>query len=170
MSLGLLFLEFKDAVKERDGTRILRCWKYFLLLFHASGHTNYRLEALYLLTQYYYVLTPRLAEQMLWGQFVNYEGKKGHNVSADLHMECMNRLCKDAVAHLGANITPQAIVKVGKALGGLKEILNHYDKHMGIIICSSHKRRSDNEDLKKVVAELLENKVFMAVPGRKLPN
>ena len=45
LSLGLLFLEFKDAVKEGDGTRVLRCWKYFLLLFHASGHTNYCLEA-----------------------------------------------------------------------------------------------------------------------------
>ena len=167
LSLGLLFLEFKDAVKEGDGTRVLRCWKYFLLLFHASGHSNYGLEALYFLTQYNFVLPPRLAEQMIWGRFVNYEGKKGHNVSADLHMEHMNRLCKDSVSHLGANKTPQAIVKVGKALGGLKAILNHYDKLMGINTCSSHTRRSDNEDLKKVVAELIENKVFVADPGRK---
>ena len=67
LSLGLLFLEFKDAVKEGDGTRVLRCWKYFLLLFHASGHSNYGLEALYFLTQYNFVLPPRLAEQMIWG-------------------------------------------------------------------------------------------------------
>ena len=31
MSLGLLLLELKDAIREGDGTRILRCWKYFCI-------------------------------------------------------------------------------------------------------------------------------------------
>lgn len=30
LALGMLFLEFKDAIREGDGTRVLRCWKYFL--------------------------------------------------------------------------------------------------------------------------------------------
>ena len=29
LSLGLLLLEFKDAIREGDGSRVLRCWKYF---------------------------------------------------------------------------------------------------------------------------------------------
>jgi len=35
ISLGLLLMEFNDAIREGDGTRILRCWKFFLLLFKA---------------------------------------------------------------------------------------------------------------------------------------
>ena len=30
-------MEFVDAVREGDGKRILRCWRYFLLLFKATG-------------------------------------------------------------------------------------------------------------------------------------
>ena len=33
LSLGLLFMEFKDAIREGDGERIIRCWRYFLPLF-----------------------------------------------------------------------------------------------------------------------------------------
>ena len=90
----MLFLEFKDAIREGDGTRVLCCWKYFMLVFRASGHTNYCLEAFNLFVQYYYTLTPRLAEQMLWGRFINNEGKMGHNISCDLHMEHLNRTIK----------------------------------------------------------------------------
>ena len=52
LSLGLLYLEFKDAIREGDGDRILRVWQHFLLLFKASNRTNYSVEALILLSQY----------------------------------------------------------------------------------------------------------------------
>eukprot|EP00731_Ephydatia_muelleri_P000852 Em0001g852a len=74
LSLGLLLLEFKDSIREGDGYRVLRCWKYFLLIFRATQHKNYCIEALNLLMQYYYILPQRYAEQMLWGRFVNSEG------------------------------------------------------------------------------------------------
>ena len=64
LSLGLLYFEFRDAIKEGDGERVLRVWKYLLLLFKASRRTNYSIEALTLLSQYYLVLPPRLAEQL----------------------------------------------------------------------------------------------------------
>ena len=60
LSLGLLYLDFKDAVREGDGDRIIMIWKYFLLIFKATGHTNYALEALTLLTQYF-IYSRRLA-------------------------------------------------------------------------------------------------------------
>ena len=41
LSLGLLFQEFKDAVREGDGNRVIRVWKY---LFKASGRANYSIE------------------------------------------------------------------------------------------------------------------------------
>jgi L1 cell adhesion molecule like protein len=46
LTLGLLFLELKDGIREGDGTRVIRVWKYFLLLFKASNRKNYAIEAL----------------------------------------------------------------------------------------------------------------------------
>ena len=44
LTLGLLYVEFTDAVKEGDG-RVHRCWKFMLPLFKVSGRTNYTIEA-----------------------------------------------------------------------------------------------------------------------------
>lgn len=71
LSLGLLFLEFKDAIREGGGDRVLLIWKYFLILFNAAGRKNYAIEALTLLTQYHLILPPQLAEQLKWSRFVN---------------------------------------------------------------------------------------------------
>ena len=48
MTDGLLLLEFRDAVHEGDGVRLLRCWRMLLLYFTFSGHTTYALEAFHL--------------------------------------------------------------------------------------------------------------------------
>ena len=36
LSLGCFYLEFCDAIKEGDGDRILRCWRYLLPIFKGS--------------------------------------------------------------------------------------------------------------------------------------
>ena len=131
LSLGLLLLEFKDGIHEGDGNRVLRCWKYFLLFVRATyKHKNYCIEAFNLQMQYYYILPKRYAEQMLWGRFINSEGGPGHNIPADLHMERLNKLLKDTICHLGANKTPQAIIRAGKALGALKYTLKSLTKEL----------------------------------------
>lgn len=139
----------------------------FVLFFRVTGHKNYCLEAFKFLMQYHYTLTPRCAEQMLWGRFINSEGGPGGNISADLHMEHLNRILKETVNHLGANKTPAAIVRAAKALGPLKEIVAEFDKITGIWLTRKHSRRSETEDLMKVVAELTQNEVFAHKPGRK---
>ena len=168
LTMGLIFLEFKDAVREGDGDRVLRCWKFLFLFFRASGHTNYTLEALTLLSNYHYLLPPRYAEQMKWNQFINTQGKRGANISADLHIEHLNRICKDAVSHLGANKTPKAVIRIGKVVGIVSSTLDHYDKVTGVDQGSGkHTRRSDRDDLNLVLKELRESKVFVYSKGRK---
>ena len=44
LTLRLLLMEFTDAVREGDGERILKCWKFLLPLFKSSGHTNYSID------------------------------------------------------------------------------------------------------------------------------
>ena len=41
LTLGLLYVEFTDAIREADGNQIYNCWKFMFPLFRASGRTNY---------------------------------------------------------------------------------------------------------------------------------
>ncbi len=71
-------------------------WKYFFLIFKSSRHKNYAIEAFTMLSQYYFVLSPQLAEQLKWSRFINNHGKCGRNISMDLYMEHLNQLCKNS--------------------------------------------------------------------------
>lgn len=79
LTYGLLLKEFNDAIHEGDGTRILRCWKYFLFIFRATKRTNYSVDAFNMLAQYYCIFSPRMAEQILWSRTVNVHGQAGRN-------------------------------------------------------------------------------------------
>ena len=80
-------MEFKDAIREGDGNRVMHVWKYFLLLFKASDWKNYAIEALTPLSQYYLILPPHLAQEVKCSRFINVHGLPGNNISCDLHME-----------------------------------------------------------------------------------
>ena len=58
LSLGLFYMLFKDAIKEGNGEEVLRCWKYFVPIFKASGRTNYSIEAFLTLYRCHYTLSP----------------------------------------------------------------------------------------------------------------
>lgn len=45
LSLGLLYMEYCDGIREGDGYRILRCWRYMLMLFKAKNRTKYSIQA-----------------------------------------------------------------------------------------------------------------------------
>ena len=165
LSLGLLFHEFKDAIKEGDGDRVLRVWKYLLLLFIASNRTSYSIEALTLLSQYHLVLAPHLAEQLKWSRFTNIQGFSGHNISCDLHMEHLNRL---TIEGLGANKSEKAIQRTGKAIGTLTSTLDKFDAVNNVPAVSGHHTvRSCEKDLSKVIDQLVKSQVFDLKPGRK---
>lgn len=57
LSLGLLWHGFHDATREADGERLLRYWKFLLVLFKSTNHRNYAKESINVLYQYYYVRT-----------------------------------------------------------------------------------------------------------------
>ena len=62
LSIGCLYLEMRDAIKEGDGERVLQCWRYLLPVFLNSGCKNYTIEAFQFLYQYQYGLPPRQAQ------------------------------------------------------------------------------------------------------------
>ena len=92
----MFYLYFRDAIKERDGKRVLRCWRYMF----STGRKNYAKEAF---LSHQVLLPGREVNQMLWSRFVNVQGVPGGNKPADLHNKHLNRVCKEAIKALGSN-------------------------------------------------------------------
>ena len=167
LTLCLLKAEFDDAVHEGDGQRLLTCWKFLLLIFKATQHKNYSIEALNLLAQYNFLLPPRLANQLLYSRFVNVEGKLGRNISCDLHMEHLNAACKFAIAGLGSNVTPQAITRIGRCIGPLMKACEQFDSILSLRNRSGlHNMPDTSKDITSVVKQLQKSSVFCYKKGR----
>ena len=161
LSLGLLLVEFEDGVREADGERIIRCWRYFLPRFRCSNRTNYSV-AFNLLFEYEYTMTPRMKQQMMWEHTVNVRGKPGRNVSMDLHMEHINKECKQAMGSLGSNVGDKAVSRIGQSIGELMKVTQQFDPVNKLHDDSRrHPRRSVQLDMEKLLEQLQGDDVFM---------
>ena len=164
ISLGLLLKEFNDAIREGDGRRIHRCWKFFLPIIKACDRKNYALEAFKLLCQYHFWFTERMAFQLMWSRTINTTGKPGKNISCDLHMEHLNRNVKSAIAGLSSNVSEESVQRVGKCIKAINEILNTFDTINHVHSESDqHTRKSREKDVQK----LRECKVASIIQGRE---
>ena len=166
LTLGLFYTEYCDAIREGDGLRLLRCWRYMLLLFKAAKRKNYAIEAFSFLAQYQFVLSPRPSQQLLWSRFINTHGVRGRNIPCDLFMEHLNRALKSLVA-LGANKTEKAIVRVGKCIGTVIDVLNNFDSDNDVQSDSGWRSPAPSKkDLETVLKEPRDDvQPFMRVPG-----
>ena len=90
LGMGLLAWNFEDAVKEGDGERILRMWKFLLLLFKQAGKTKYSIEAARLLGCVHVKLSERKAYELMWNRTCSTHGGFGSNKSLDLALEHLN--------------------------------------------------------------------------------
>ena len=79
-----------------------------------------------------FFLTERQSQQLIWSCCINTHGIAGCNISADLFMEHLNRVCKSAVAHLGANKSAAGLKRAGLCVGVLNKLLATFDKELGI--------------------------------------
>lgn len=67
LTLALLWHAFHDALKEGDGNRILRYWKFFIPLFQHEKHFNYAKEALTITIQSQ-IFSPRRVAELKWSR------------------------------------------------------------------------------------------------------
>ena len=71
LEYGMLILNFFDAIKEGDGKRTFRCWKFQLpYLRNDPGSTKYALEALGMIFQIYAMLSPEHAHELVCNRTV----------------------------------------------------------------------------------------------------
>ena len=161
-----LYMEFADAIREGDGGHVLRCWKYMLPIFLASGNKNYACEAANFLLQHTYLLSPRQSAQLLWSRFVNVYGQPGRNIPVDLHMEHLNKIAKDALNSLGSNKSQKSIQRIGRAIGTLSPVMDNFDAINNV--SSKQKKLKAKKDIQIVIKELVTAKSFVVVnKGRK---
>ena len=171
ISLRLLYMEYCDAIREGDGTRVLRCWRYNFLVFKSTNRKNYAIEALYMLVQYHFIFSKRQAHQLLWGRFVNVHGLPARNIPCDLYMEHLNRVCKEAIRGLKANKIPNAITRVGRIVGILDSVVKSFDEENSVPEKSgNHKVASYNRDVNAIVKILVEEKSLTCIPKRFYPS
>jgi len=167
MTLGCIYLEFRDAIKEGDGLRVLRCYRYLLPMFVSSNRKNYAIENLNLLLQYDYLLSPRQVEELVWGRFINTHGQTGKNIPNDLHCEHLNRLCKNSITNLQANKTTESMCRVARALGTVQPVLDNFDKDNSVAKPSiAHQEVRSLQDFKAVLECLNKVAVFEKKNGR----
>jgi L1 cell adhesion molecule like protein len=168
LSNGLLYMEFADSIREGDGDRILLCWRFFMLIFKVTQRKNYSVEALNLLSQYHFFLSPRQKEQLIWSRCINTHGLPGRNILCDLHMEHLNRVCANAVGNLCANKSNTAIERAGKCVGVLSKVGKEFDEALGISdIFGNHSTPRNDKDIHVVLQELKNAKVFQAMSSRQ---
>ena len=161
LSLGLMFLEFKDGIREGDGERVFRCWKILFPLFMSSGRVKYTIEAFTLMCQKEYLLTPRQAMQLLYSRFVNTRGLPHHNIPCDLHMEHLNRTVKTALSFHGGQCQEATVKRVGKNVRCLRQAMTKFDElSLAQQAYGAHARTSDNKNVAKVVNTLASTNVF----------
>ena len=125
----MLFLEFHDAIREGNGERVFRCWKFLFLIFMAAGRTKYTIEAFHFMCQRYFLFSERQVKQLLYSRFVNIRGMPHHNIPADLHMEHLNHTVKTAVSHSNAARIERSIIRAGKCIRWLNLAMDKFVLH-----------------------------------------
>ncbi len=166
LSLLLIWHGFHDSIREGDGDRILRYWKFLLVIFKSSNKRNYAKEAVNLLLQYYYLFSDRQREQLLWSRCINTRGYQGANIPCDLHMEHLNRRLKICIRNLGANIQQSSIVRAGKCVAAVHSVCDEFEKQTSSHSYSMHHPIPEfGKYLAAVIKALDEESVF--IPTRK---
>lgn len=86
-------------------------------------------------------------------------------------MEHLNRVVKDHVVTLGANVAESSIIQCRKSLKGLLETCSNFDAQLQIQSPSTgHTRASVAHDQELIMKELIEtSRVFDYIPGRLHP-
>jgi hypothetical protein len=167
LSFGLFIRNFDDAVKEGDGQRIVRCWKFLMLIFKAHGHPKYALAAFQMQANILALLTPREAHQLMWNRTVNNQGGRGKNISLDLKLEQVNNFTKELLKNLGPNITENSANRSSKAVRNVDEIIQSLDKSLSITKPTGHHKVAKRDKDFAIIARQLHEKakVFACDPG-----
>ena len=127
-----------------------------------AGSRKYALEAFYLQVQLNTLLSQKAAHRLTWNRFFKSKSGPGGNIPLDLALEHFNLLLKVLIRNLEPNgLNKNAIDRYCKSLPVTKELLENVDRMCYVIRRSGkHSDRSTQDDLNKIVKELMNNKAM----------
>ena len=156
-------MEFTDAIREGDGLRVMRCWRFFLPLFKCSKRKNYSTEACNIIMFY-----PHDKPNSSCGHdlLTPMDGLATTYLVTCTCMEHVNRACKTAMSSVGANITVQTLDHVGKCIGSLMKVMSRFDGETDVKeFGGSHSQPKSERDIATIVKQLVEVKLFQPRSG-----
>ena len=166
---GLFFVNFLDAIKEGDGLRLMRQYKYMMLYCKADGQGSkkYALECLYQAFLVHSLLSPRESEKFVCNRSVNNKGGRGNNIPDDLEVEHSNCYVKGGARNLGANLTEKAVQRICHSESGSRAMADNVDQCLSRIQRSGrHTSSSLENDLEELLKRIIQTDVFTESPGR----
>lgn len=167
LQLGFFSLNMEDAIKHGDGQRLLRCYKYLLLLTYKHKHTKYAYAILLFFVKYYALLSEKSAHLLLSNRFINAEGGVGKNIPLDLHMEHLNLVLKRMLRGVGGNITKSSLQRCAQAIDPLQRVIRGIYEDCGKSKPAGyHGRKSPQESVQIIVNDLSKGRVFDYQPHR----
>lgn len=169
LSEGLFFLNYLDAVSEGDGARIIRQYKYLMLLCKADDphSTKYALESLYQLLLAN-GLSEKEAEMLVWNRGVNNHGGRGLNIPHDLEVEHSNNYVKQGIGNLGVNLNEKSVTRISRAEKSAREITGKIERSLHRFTRSGkHVQHFPSGDMDELLKNLVQNNVFKYQEGRR---
>ena len=141
----------------------MRMWRFNLLLFKAARHKNYAIEALNLILQVNYLLSPREAAQVKWCRCINNTNQPGRNIPMDLHLEYLNRRLKTTLRNVGSNITDNSVQLAAQSIA----VIEHMCQQFQVVTANNklpsnkHSSPSFGTDSKMILNVLQQQEVFV---------
>ena len=110
--------------------------------------------------------------QLLWSRCINTKGRVGTNIPWDLHLEHLNRWLKTVLRSMGANVSPDTIVRAAKALRAVHNL--RFKEETCSSTCSTHSDKhqvpSFGEYFESLLTVLIDNNVFEPQQNRYHPS
>lgn len=133
IALGLMLRNAEDSVKEGDGERLLRLWKFLTYIFRLKGHHKYALAGLRLISSVEGLITPRQADKLIWNRFAGRKEGKGTRIARDLRVEQLNKVSKEEIRALGfPNINEDIVLNATRTTAAIEELHTQTKKDLGI--------------------------------------
>lgn len=143
-------------------------WKFLLVIFNSSNHSNFAKEAVHLLLSLTTFFSERQKAQLTWSRCINTKGRRGANIPSDLHMDHLNWRLKIVLRNLGANITPASVVKAVKSIAAVQQVRHTFEEQTSPSSPSDHHHPYPRfgKDFSMVLSILEEENVFVAACKR----
>ena len=157
-----------DPVREGDGARLMELYRIALLFFKCYGHTRYGLTLAKLFFRMRY--QPESRFKLTWQRFINTSGKKGHNISRDLHLEHLNGFLKELLKSLRSNINEENARRIANGLGNMKKIVDNTETNLAIKTSKSYRKNYSKDDVIKLANEIKTLTLFQTQNDREFPS